>query len=443
MKFTLKNIGLTKSAEIELPGLTVIAGHNDVGKSTVGKAVFTVVKTIAEEEAYRDSKNKKIISSELADLYQRVRTFTKQKPHVWESFHAEFTMLTLGRAIEKKLFYKNEISEFVSIKLSTIQLNIENCLNDDLKKGNISENDRKEILEFIQADLANLKEKLLGGLLISDSYKEVFNFFIKTIFEEEINNKYVKESASISVTEGKINLCEAHFEDNKTTEVKVAEPLGIDDVTYIDTPLIYDIAKYVNSMAISGEGKGEEDIIKTKIDLIRKLSRINKEVSEKELEKIFDQISETIEGKFSYDSLNNQFFYTSKKTQHEFKASNIASGIKSFGILQLLIQNGYIHKNALLIVDEPEVHLHPEWQIVYARVLCLLAKAGVPILISSHSPYMIEAIKRIGDKEIPDRLKFYLGERTDEGAIYQDVSENLDPVFEKLSHPMKELIFRT
>ena len=37
MKFTLKNVGKINQAEIELQGITVIAGENDTGKSTVGK----------------------------------------------------------------------------------------------------------------------------------------------------------------------------------------------------------------------------------------------------------------------------------------------------------------------------------------------------------------------------------------------------------------------
>jgi predicted ATPase len=40
MKLVLENIGLLKKAEINLNHLTVIAGENDNGKSTVGKVIF-------------------------------------------------------------------------------------------------------------------------------------------------------------------------------------------------------------------------------------------------------------------------------------------------------------------------------------------------------------------------------------------------------------------
>jgi predicted ATPase len=44
MKLTIKNIGVIKEADIELSGLTVIAGENDSGKSTVGKLMFSITK---------------------------------------------------------------------------------------------------------------------------------------------------------------------------------------------------------------------------------------------------------------------------------------------------------------------------------------------------------------------------------------------------------------
>ncbi|MBE9563561.1 MAG: AAA family ATPase, partial [Proteobacteria bacterium] len=38
----IKNVGLIKEASIKINGLTVIAGENDTGKSTVGKSLFFI-----------------------------------------------------------------------------------------------------------------------------------------------------------------------------------------------------------------------------------------------------------------------------------------------------------------------------------------------------------------------------------------------------------------
>ena len=42
MKLTLKNIGKIREASVELNGITVIAGENNTGKSTVGRTLFSV-----------------------------------------------------------------------------------------------------------------------------------------------------------------------------------------------------------------------------------------------------------------------------------------------------------------------------------------------------------------------------------------------------------------
>ena len=44
MRIKLTNIGMLESADVKLDGLTVIAGENDTGKSTLGKALFALVK---------------------------------------------------------------------------------------------------------------------------------------------------------------------------------------------------------------------------------------------------------------------------------------------------------------------------------------------------------------------------------------------------------------
>ena len=43
MELQLKNIGMIKEANVKIDGLTVIAGENDTGKSTVGKALYSLI----------------------------------------------------------------------------------------------------------------------------------------------------------------------------------------------------------------------------------------------------------------------------------------------------------------------------------------------------------------------------------------------------------------
>jgi predicted ATPase len=146
---------------------------------------------------------------------------------------------------------------------------------------------------------------------------------------------------------------------------------------------------------------------------------------------IFDTIGNIIDGYFKQDKKGDFYFY--KDTQ-QIELENTAMGIKQFGILQVLSKNGYLNSNTLLILDEPEVHLHPKWQLEMAKVIVELVKNGVKVLVNSHSPYMIEALERYAEKE-EVTADFYLAE---DGYIKKENnsnSETLARIFEKLAEP--------
>jgi ABC-type multidrug transport system ATPase subunit len=61
-------------------------------------------------------------------------------------------------------------------------------------------------------------------------------------------------------------------------------------------------------------------------------------------------------------------------------------------------------------MDEPEVHLHPEWQVKLAEIIVMLAKElNITSYINSHSPQFIEAIQTYSlYYKIIDSVKFYM-----------------------------------
>ena len=46
MELKIQNVNKIKYADIKLNGLTVIVGANDSGKSTVGRVLFSVIKSL-------------------------------------------------------------------------------------------------------------------------------------------------------------------------------------------------------------------------------------------------------------------------------------------------------------------------------------------------------------------------------------------------------------
>ena len=85
-----------------------------------------------------------------------------------------------------------------------------------------------------------------------------------------------------------------------------------------------------------------------------------------------------------------------------------------------MLKSGFLNSKTLLIIDEPEAHLHPQWIIEYARLIVLLNKEiGVKFFIASHNPDMVSAIKYISDKENSlDNVNFYLSEKEPDSFNY-------------------------
>lgn len=111
-----------------------------------------------------------------------------------------------------------------------------------------------------------------------------------------------------------------------------------------------------------------------------------------------------------------------------------ADGIKSLATLSILDTYQFLERGTLLIIDEPEVHLHPQWVVEMARILVVLAKErGVKVLVTTHSPDLIHAIRDFAEnEEFADRTCFYLSRRGDEeegGYSYKGLGMDIGPIF--------------
>ncbi|WP_302581311.1 AAA family ATPase [uncultured Bacteroides sp.] len=197
-------------------------------------------------------------------------------------------------------------------------------------------------------------------------------------------------------------------------------------VAYVDTPMI------VGNQLTSGRDKDywekltdllsdDSPHIEVNTSLCKNLSQIMK--GESMIEE--DAIRQL---KLSYRRADGRIF----------ELKDCATGIKSFSVLQLLLKNGFLQKDTLLIIDEPEAHLHPQWIVEYARMIVLLHKEiGVKFFIASHSTDMVSAIRYIAAKEgVQADLNFYLAEDSEETPYeytYRDLGIDIDPIFKSFN----------
>lgn len=94
--------------------------------------------------------------------------------------------------------------------------------------------------------------------------------------------------------------------------------------------------------------------------------------------------------------------------------------------MKTLIEKGAVDNNTILILDEPESHLHPEWQNIFAELLVLLVKdVDCRILLTTHSPNFLLAIEAFMYKHnIVDKCNFYKTQFTEDNEYVDYVLSN-------------------
>ena len=128
-----------------------------------------------------------------------------------------------------------------------------------------------------------------------------------------------------------------------------------------------------------------------------------------------------------------KLYFTRKSDNLIVKLENTATGIKSFAYLDRLLENGYLIYDTILILDEPEAHLHPQWIVEFARMLVLIHKnTGLYIMLASHDPDMVSTIRYVAEAEgVLERTNFYLAEQDGESQTYtyKDLGKDIEPIF--------------
>lgn len=121
--------------------------------------------------------------------------------------------------------------------------------------------------------------------------------------------------------------------------------------------------------------------------------------------------------------------------------TNVSTGLKSFVILRTLLQNGSLDENGTIILDEPEIHLHLEWQLKFAEIIVLIQKEfKINILLNTHSPYFLNAIEVYAGKYgIVDKCRYYLAEEINGRSRMVDVTLNVEKIYVKLARPLQDL----
>lgn len=418
MKLILENIGLLKHADITLHKLCVIAGENDNGKSTVGKIVFCIVKAINRYKEDLQESKEFWAGEKVEEIYFRLRDALRPTgPEV----------LNVLRSLRMAPTHRMSLSEQMAMLDETIQ-----------RVFAMAEFE-PEVKQRIQA----LRAEFQAILEEPENIKQSIENALNKVFASEFDSSLLLQGATegrIQLFENDLTLIDLKVTGNGVRLISEVEPIALKDATFIDTPLIlnnHDLLARSRTLLDMDQRRVNRlgipfTTLHTK-DLFDKLCTpvLPFDAFEQDKADFFEEIQDIIDGEIAYERRDRDFVF--RRRGESVSIKNTASGIKVFGLLQILIGNEFVAKNTVLIFDEPENHLHPKWQLKLAQLLVKLVDKGVYVLVSSHSPYLIEALKRWVDRDgLTEQARFCLAKQrtiTDQ--------DSLSEIFEVLSEPFE------
>ena len=130
-----------------------------------------------------------------------------------------------------------------------------------------------------------------------------------------------------------------------------------------------------------------------------------------------------------------EFLYRPEQSKEALRMSHSAAMVSELAPLVLFLR-GIVKQGDLLIIEEPESHLHPGAQTKIAQTLARLIRVGVHVLITTHSNYLLQQIGNL----IREGELQKLGESTSESADYLKKEEVGAWQFHK-NEPVTELPF--
>jgi predicted ATPase len=95
----------------------------------------------------------------------------------------------------------------------------------------------------------------------------------------------------------------------------------------------------------------------------------------------------------------------------------INTGFGLTQVLPIVIAALSAQKEDILLIENPEVHLHPEGQALMGQFLAEVARAGVQVILETHSDHILNGIRLAVHKGIvePKQTCFHYFERNQEG----------------------------
>lgn len=418
MKLSIQNLARIHKADITIDGITVVAGYNSTGKSTISKALVCCMKPYGS----------------MQNMIKNQRIFNIMRALEDIGMHALPNTLYLNRNNDALRQLAKKIIEDSSVKLDT-QVLISPFIE------SLSPDEQESMANYIQENIDKIREDLKKKKEVTDQEYAVFivNQQFRETFDQQINTLGCSEPALID------------FIDKETIHIKVVNnrvsecpvltlnqpaPFYIEPVHMLDQSSMHLLFRKNRSIY--------QALLPDEAPSIKSMTMDEYSQREHALQIVTDLANTVMHGRLR-PSDDTVLFYDDDFKEN-ISVKNLASGIKSMALIARLLENGKLKPKGLLIIDEPEVNLHPEWQLSFASFLVQLNKElGIQILLTTHSPYFLRALEVYSREfDVFDSLKLYLTTPCKEEGLshlftVEDMTHDSNSIFKQLYLPLEKL----
>ncbi len=372
MKIKMINLGPLRQAEFEMGDMTIICGRNNTGKTYATYALYGFLSFWEESFFLQVDKNKIEtllnegslvieLSEYVDDAAKIIRQACKQYSKEFARIFASSEKLFSGAGYEvtivnKQIVTKNKFDRtYGSAKKD--QLNIKKGANETLEISLLIERERPATIKrySLQRSIGNAIKEIIFSNIFPHPFIASAERTGAAIFRKELDFARNRLLEQMSSMERDLN------------------PFELLDKVYADYALP----------------------VRRNVDFTRRLEEISKRQSfiAKNHPELLADFSELIGGE--YKVVRDELYYvpdTNKRLRLNMDESSSA-------VRSLLDIGFYLHHVArpgdLLMVDEPELNLHPENQRRIARLFARLVNVGTKVFFTTHSDYIIKELNTL------------------------------------------------
>lgn len=389
VSYRFRNIGPVKDAELELGDLTVIAGRNNTGKTYLVYTLYGFLKLWKGWPGFDD-----FAMRERGDLVQ-FPNLPSIAERVIREGHASFPMKAelldqqrkvvareIARTFSEHALPTVFSSQHGDFERSSIDLNIGGSISNHV---HTAQYDLLEgvsfFIEYNGSDIVITVDKMKKQADIHELQFYIFKFYFLFLLRDLLPDPFI-----LSAERFGISLFYRELDFTKNQLVDILQKLGDDKNRERISPYLF-IDRATSRYALP---------IKDNIDYTRSIPDQRAKKSELYEHKLFDNIKDMMGGYYGASGDDIRFISKARGKGRSFNiplhlASSSARGLSDF----YFFLRHVARSNHLLIIDEPESHLDTANQILLARLLARFARAGLKVLITTHSDYLVKEINNL------------------------------------------------